>query len=165
MNARPATNVEHARRWAGEVPAQDFLRPQELELAEAFGYAGFLLVGLVVADNRVVSGLHRSNGTPASSATSVELARCLPASGPDPGPRPSALGPAPAPALALRDAPRRAPRGRPPSARVSKLRRGPMPDMAQLPSSSPGGIGPAGLNRVLQLVARVEDYDVAGVHP
>lgn len=40
-----------------------------------------------------------------------------------------------------------------------------MPDMAQLPPSYPGAVGPAGLNRVLQLVARVEDYDVAGLHP
>ncbi len=37
--------------------------------------------------------------------------------------------------------------------------------MAQLPLSPPGEVGPAGLNRVLQLVARVEDYDVAGLHP
>ena len=37
--------------------------------------------------------------------------------------------------------------------------------MAVLPLSSPGEIGSAGLNRILQLVARVEDDDVADLHP
>jgi hypothetical protein len=39
-----------------------------------------------------------------------------------------------------------------------------MRDMAQQPLSSSRQIGPAGLNRVLELVALVEDYDVAGLH-
>jgi Phosphotransferase enzyme family len=39
-----------------------------------------------------------------------------------------------------------------------------MPDMAQLSPSSSDEMGPAGLSRFLQLVARVEDYDVAGLH-
>jgi hypothetical protein len=39
-----------------------------------------------------------------------------------------------------------------------------MPDIAQLPPGASGKIGPDGLNRVLELVARVEDYDLAGLH-
>ncbi len=40
-----------------------------------------------------------------------------------------------------------------------------MPGTALLPLSSPGEVAPAGLNRVLHLVARVEDYGVASLHP